>query len=125
MTTIYNVSTSGFSPDFPVVLPGESLSFQATGETPPSHVWTFSVLDDGTPDESYQPLSLFGPPVDGQTVNRYHVPSDRSRPLTIAKGQGEGTYVVSPTATVEKGTKGKITVGTVVPVIPPGDGVKR
>ena len=96
------VETSGFTPsNYPATASpnvATPVTFEAAGAAPPTHIWTY--LSDGI-----TAFSLFG-----GTGNTYPVPSDRTGTLYIPKGTAEGTYVVSPTQIVEKGTKGSITV---------------
>lgn len=97
-----SVANSGFTPsNYPATASptvATPVTFQAFGSTPPTHIWTY--LSDET-----TPFSLFG-----GSGNTYPVPSDRTGTLYIPKGMAAGTYVVSPTQVVEKGTKGTINV---------------
>ena len=72
----------------------------AAGDEPPTAVFTF-LGDDETP------YSLFG-----GTGNSYAVPTDRSVELVIPKETPDQAYTISPTPTVQKGTKGTINVIT-------------
>lgn len=99
--TVYadGFSPTAFAVDQP---PGKAVTvtFQSAGQNPPTFICAF--LDD-----EVTPVALFG-----GSGNCYAVPSDRSGPLVLPKDSTPGTYVISPTTTVEKGTKGTINVTT-------------
>lgn len=101
-TADISVYGDGFSPSAFAVEqpPGQAVTvtFQSAGEDPPAYFCAF--LDD---EET--PMALFG-----GSENCYAVPTDRAGPLVLPKGTEPGTYVISPSPIVEKGTKGTITV---------------
>lgn len=79
---------------------GTPVLMVAAGDQPPTKVYTF-LSDDETP------YSLFG-----GSDNSYAVPSARPVELMIPKETPDQAYTISPTSTVQKGTKGTINVIT-------------